>query len=126
MLINFCLRFDLVYLLLDKPDEDDDRRLASHIVSLYISNRPVSVEQDYLKIEKLTKYINYARNRISPEISEKAGDKLVDCYVRLRHMNTSSAKTYTATTRQLESLIRLSEAYARMRYLFQFIKIHAR
>jgi DNA replication licensing factor MCM4 len=33
-------RFDLVYLILDKIDEQSDRRLANHIVSMYLEDRP--------------------------------------------------------------------------------------
>lgn len=109
-------RFDLVYLLLDKPDEDDDRRLASHIVNLYVSGEKRQVKQDFVPIDDFTLYINYAKQQINPVISEEAGELLVECYVRLRHTNNrAGGKTFTATTRQLESLIRLSEAHARAR-----------
>jgi DNA replication licensing factor MCM4 len=33
-------RFDLVYLVLDKIDEVNDRRLATHIVGMYLEDRP--------------------------------------------------------------------------------------
>lgn len=35
-------RFDLLYLLLDKVDEDADRRLAKHLVSLYMEDNLVT------------------------------------------------------------------------------------
>lgn len=52
-------------------------------------------------------------------ISERAGEELVSAYAALRKVGEdprASEKTITATTRQLESLIRLSEAHARMRF----------
>lgn len=52
-------------------------------------------------------------------ISEAAADELVAAYSALRKVGEdprASEKTITATTRQLESLIRLSEAHARMRF----------
>ena len=62
----------------------------------------------------MTKYINFAKTQIHPVILHEAGEALVEKYVKLRHMN-KGGKTITATTRQLESLIRLAEAHARMR-----------
>lgn len=108
-------RFDLLYILLDKPHEEDDRRLAKHLLKRYKSGVSVLNENEYMKFEDLAKYITFARNAIDPLISEEAGNLLVEAYVKLRHSNNRTGKTYTATTRQLESLIRLSEAHARMR-----------
>ncbi len=63
--------------------------------------------------------MTYARSRINPTITEDAGTELVRSYVTLRKAGEdprSSEKRITATTRQLESMIRLSEAHARMRF----------
>ena len=112
-------RFDLVYLVLDKIDEASDRRLARHLVSLYLEDRPQSGGKDLLPVEMLTSYISYARNHISPALTAEAGDALATEYVALRKAGEdprSSERRITATTRQLESMIRLSEAHARMRF----------
>ncbi len=112
-------RFDLVYLVLDKIDEASDRRLARHLVSLYLEDKPHSAGKDLLPIEMLTSYISYARNHINPLITAEAGDALAAEYVALRKAGEdprSSERRITATTRQLESMIRLSEAHARMRF----------
>lgn len=56
---------------------------------------------------------------MNPVITEEASDELVRCYVILRKAGDdprSNEKRITATTRQLESMIRLSEAHARMRF----------
>lgn len=37
-------RFDLVYLVLDKRDEDKDRRLAKHLVSLFWADAPEAAQ----------------------------------------------------------------------------------
>lgn len=66
----------------------------------------------------MTKYINYAKEKIQPELSNEASEALVNCYVELRKQGQdrgSSERRITATTRQLESMIRMSEAHARMR-----------
>ena len=67
-------------------------------------------------MEQLTKYISYAREKIHPILSEDAGRRIVDLYVELRKQGQDrNEKRVTATTRQLESMIRMSEAHARMR-----------
>lgn len=113
-------RFDLVYLVLDKVDELADRRLARHLVALYLEDTPETGGSDILPIETLTAYISYARNHINPQITAEAGEMLAREYVNLRKAGgddpRSSEKRITATTRQLESGIRLSEAHARMRF----------
>ncbi|OAY72638.1 DNA replication licensing factor MCM4 [Ananas comosus] len=111
-------RFDLIYLILDKPDEQTDRRLAKHVVSLHFQN-PETVVQDVLDLPTLVAYISYARKNIHPQISDEAAEELTRGYVDMRRRgNTpgSRKKVITATARQIESLIRLSEALARMRF----------
>ncbi|KAJ2029373.1 MCM DNA helicase complex subunit, partial [Coemansia sp. S610] len=81
--------------------------------------------------EKLTRYIAYARRYVAPTITDEAAAALVQAYVDLRRMgrdtaaaNTTSAAVQagnsangrvTATARQLESMIRMAEAHAKMR-----------
>lgn len=109
-------RFDLIYLILDKPNADADRRLARHLVSLYYSERDrvvsntATVTQEFLR-----DFISYARSTMAPDLSEEAGELLVSGYLEMRAMGNRGAKTITATPRQLESLIRISQALAKMR-----------
>ncbi|KAK9942685.1 hypothetical protein M0R45_008338 [Rubus argutus] len=111
-------RFDLIYLILDKADEQTDRRLAKHIVALHFEN-PETVQQDVLDLATLTAYVGYARKHIHPQLSDEAAEELTRGYVELRRRGNfpgSSKKVITATPRQIESLIRLSEALARIRF----------
>lgn len=112
-------RFDLVYLVLDKVDEATDRELAKHLTALYLEDKPEYVStDDILPVEFLTLYINYAKDNIHPVITDSAKKELVKSYVNMRKMgddSRSDEKRITATTRQLESMIRLSEAHAKMR-----------
>ena len=80
---------------------------------------------DCQPLHELSAYIDYARSRIQPIISEEAGNELIKSYVEMRNMGDdprASEKRITATTRQLESMIRLSEAHARMR-LSPFVEL---
>ncbi|CAL5387556.1 unnamed protein product [Camellia sinensis] len=111
-------RFDLIYLILDKADEQTDRRLAKHIVALHFEN-PETSQEDALDLPTLTAYVSYARNHIHPQLSDEAAEQLTRGYVEMRRRGNfpgSSKKVITATPRQIESLIRLSEALARIRF----------
>lgn len=117
--------------------------LAKHLVGLYLEDRPqtagtdimvslnrsfTSIEGEELihlvlslrqKIEDLSSYISFARNHIHPVLTPEASKSLVSAYVEMRNAGAdarSNDRRITATTRQLESMIRLSEAHARMRY----------
>ncbi|EPE26323.1 Nucleic acid-binding protein [Glarea lozoyensis ATCC 20868] len=113
-------RFDLVYLILDRIDETNDRRLARHLLSMYLDDKPQSAAQgeEILPIEFLTSYISYARTNCQPRISAEASSELVSAYVEMRKLGEdvrAAERRITATTRQLESMIRLAEAHAKMR-----------
>jgi len=111
-------RFDLIYLMLDRYNEVYDRRLANHIVSLYgkTDDEDIEVNKKYLSKQLLTSYISLAKMH-NPEISkdENFTKFLIQQYLQLRSMGVSG-KTISATPRQLESIIRLSEARARLRF----------
>jgi len=119
-------RFDLIYLVLDRPQENLDRKLATHIVSLYYSEetrariRAESGDQiETISQSELMEYISWSRRHIQPALTSEASEKLVDGYVEMRSLGrakSGSKKVITATPRQLESLIRLSESLARMRH----------
>ncbi|KAI3805709.1 hypothetical protein L1987_28327 [Smallanthus sonchifolius] len=111
-------RFDLIYLILDKADEQTDRRLAKHIVALHFEN-PENSEQNVIDLPTLIAYLSYARKNIHPQLSDEAAKELKDGYVKMRRRGNfpgSSKKVITATPRQIESVIRLSEALARIRF----------
>lgn len=107
-------RFDLIFLILDPQDEMFDRRLASHLVSLYFQSKE-DVEGENMDMSILRDYIAYAKNYINPKIGEEAGQAFIQAYVDMRKVGSGRGQV-SAYPRQLESLIRLSEAHARMRF----------
>ena len=108
-------RFDLLYLVLDQPNPETDRRLARHLVSLHYKDPPKRAKAT-VSAELLTDYISYAKQTCHPVLGDEAGDKLIEGYIEMRRLGLSGGrKVVTATPRQLESLIRISEALARMR-----------
>lgn len=71
-------RFDLIYLVLDQPNEVVDRRLAQHLVSLYYENVPKQKETEVIPFSLLTKYISYARARVNPVLTDAAATALIN------------------------------------------------
>ncbi|XP_072293462.1 DNA helicase MCM8 [Eucyclogobius newberryi] len=139
-------RFDVVFLLLDIPDESHDRRVSEHVMAnragkgrmssavvsrdnsqlessilLQHSDRPLSERLQVAAGETvdpipaclLRKYISYARQYVQPSLSSEAAETLQSFYLSLRAQGQSADAT-PITTRQLESLIRLTEARARL------------
>lgn len=73
-------RFDLIFLMLDPQDEQFDRRLATHLVSLYHQSM-AEEEGAHLDMAVLRDYIAFSRTYVHPELSEEAGQALIQAYV---------------------------------------------
>ncbi|KZO90452.1 MCM-domain-containing protein [Calocera viscosa TUFC12733] len=105
-------RFDLFFVVLDQCNEDIDLKIASHIVNVHrFQNDAINPE---FSTESLQRYIRYART-FNPKLTPEAADVLVEKYRVLRQDDASGVNrnSYRITVRQLESMIRLSEAIAR-------------
>jgi len=107
-------RFDLIFLVLDPANSTYDKRLAQHLVSLYYKEQSEAAEEVF-SMGILRDYIAYAKQKFRPKITDEAGEKLIDHYRTMRLIG-ANRKQITAYPRQLESLIRLSEAHAKMRF----------
>ena len=106
-------RFDLFFVVLDECDEESDLHIAQHILDCH-RNKKESLEPPF-STEQLQRYIRYAR-AFDPVIGKEGAKVLVDCYRQLRQQDTlgRNRSCYRITVRQLESLVRLSEALARL------------
>ncbi|KIJ53815.1 hypothetical protein M422DRAFT_222539 [Sphaerobolus stellatus SS14] len=105
-------RFDLFFVVLDECDEKVDEMLARHIVGVH-RFRDGAVNPEF-STEALQRYIRFART-FDPKMTREASDVLVEKYRLLRQDDATGAgkNSYRITVRQLESMIRLSEAIAR-------------
>ncbi|EZF35611.1 hypothetical protein H109_02665 [Trichophyton interdigitale MR816] len=106
-------RFDLFFVIRDDPNEAVDRNLADHIVNVHM-NRDEAVKPE-LSTEQLQRYIRFART-FRPVFTEEARALVVEKYKELRADDAQGGmgrSSYRITVRQLESLIRLSEAVAK-------------
>ncbi|KAF4125376.1 DNA replication licensing factor MCM6 [Geosmithia morbida] len=107
-------RFDLFFVVLDECNEQVDRHLAEHIVAIH-QLRDEAVEPEF-STEQLQRYIRFAKT-FRPEFTPEAKDLLVQRYKELRADDSQGGvgkNSYRITVRQLESMIRLSEAIAKV------------
>ncbi|XP_012278388.1 DNA replication licensing factor Mcm6 [Orussus abietinus] len=105
-------RFDLFFILVDECNEVIDNAIAKKIVDLHCNNM-INIETIYTQTEIL-KYINFAKH-FKPVINPAAAEILVESYTSLRQREGAGAgKTWRVTVRQLESLVRLAEALAKL------------
>ncbi|XP_058797982.1 DNA helicase MCM8-like [Phymastichus coffea] len=133
-------RFDLIFLLLDQPDKDLDNFLSGHVMLMHTGNEPIKnegltgynkpsnslgnslrkrlVSSSKNKVHNvsssiLRKYISYARQYVNPRLSTSSATVLQNYYLNLRRtMNV--AANLAPCNRQLEALVRLTEARAKL------------
>ena len=118
-------RFDLIFILKDIPQKARDEAIATHILLEHrqAASRP-PIEQALLK-----KYIAYAKQKISPKLTEKAVEEIKNFYVELRNApiaGDSLIRPIPISARQLEALVRLSEASAKIRLSLKVTKEDAK
>ena len=127
-------RFDLMFIVREVLEAERDRQIARHILKTHLAGEKrmaytkgtdtsltaeeVEEAEKHVKpeidIDLLRKYIAYARSHVFPTLTEEAMKKIEEFYVNLRQLGKKSG-TVPTTARQLEALIRLAEASARVR-----------
>ncbi|KOX73022.1 DNA replication licensing factor MCM8 [Melipona quadrifasciata] len=142
MSIPLLSRFDLTFLLLDEPNKHIDDLLCKHVMSVHADlNATNSIQSsmsqhiniphtDKLSLrDRLTssitenmniipqtilrKYISYARQYVKPKLTKEAAIILQNYYLELRKRNNKFSGL-SICNRQLEAMIRLTEARAKL------------
>jgi DNA replication licensing factor MCM7 len=111
-------RFDLIYILLDRPDAEMDLRMATHITYVHQNSAHPKTDQDLFDSDYLRGYIAYAKT-FNPTINQDLHGHLIQKYCDKRQkIDGEQAKTtYSYTTpRTLLAVIRLSQALAKIRF----------
>ena len=116
-------RFDVIFSIKDLPNQERDRRLADGILASHREGESgVYAPQDALGSreapfppELLKKYVAYAKRTVRPVLSDAALSALSDYYVKVREQGEEPNSPVPITARQLEALVRLSEAAAKAR-----------
>ncbi len=119
-------RFDLIFPVRDLPNEKMDTKIATHVLEVQQKEGGIDPE---IEIPLLKKYISYVRAHIKPKLTESAIDEIKNFYVKLRNTGSSgddAVKPIPISARQLESLVRLSEASAKIRLSKKVTRLDAR
>ena len=101
----------MIFVIEDKPSVEGDPKLADHILKIHQEN---TVDYE-IEPELLRKYIAYARKNVHPVLTDEANEILREFYVSTRNSNTEEQASVPITARQLEAIIRLSEASAKIK-----------
>jgi replicative DNA helicase Mcm len=109
--VTILSRFDLIFVLRDAPEKEADTKMSEHILNIH--RRGATPTEQPIPTDILRKYISYARN-IKPVLTEDALQRLRDFYLTMRSASETEGSPIAITPRQLEGLVRLSEARARV------------
>jgi len=110
--VTILSRFDLIFVLKDVPQKDLDEKMSTHILEIH-KKGTVPLETP-IPSELLRKYISYAKN-MKPTLTDEAMQRLKDFYLEMRAVTEKiEGSPIAITARQLESLVRLAEARARI------------
>lgn len=118
-------RFDLMFPIRDLPNKVKDERTADFILHLHQKSSGGAAE---LRTDFLKKYIAYAKQNFNPALTDEALEEIKEYYVKMRSTGDEEGayKAIPISARQLEALIRLSEASARIRLSPKVLKSDAR
>ncbi|UCC20113.1 MAG: minichromosome maintenance protein MCM, partial [Promethearchaeota archaeon] len=112
-------RFDLIFVVVDKPNKADDAQMAEFI----LKNSMLDIEENQefndssvapISSDLLKKYIKHARRNCNPILSDEAKERIKEFYLELRGQYDSEDAIISILARNLDALVRLSEAYAKM------------
>lgn len=109
-------RFDLIFILRDIPDKKRDDLIANHILQ---SHREKAKSIAKLSPDFLKKYLAYTKEHTHPILTLEAIEKIKEFYVAIRNAageeDEGAQKSVPVTARQLEAIVRLAEAYAKIK-----------
>lgn len=109
--VTILSRFDLIFVLRDVPNKEADGKMSEHILEMH--RKGLSPVEPPMPSDMLRKYISYAKG-IKPVLTQEAVQRLKDFYLAMRSASESEGSPVAITARQLESLVRISEARARV------------
>jgi replicative DNA helicase Mcm len=118
-------RFDLIFPVKDLPNKEQDDKLASFILDLHKESDTTKTE---IETDVIKRYIAYSKQFIHPKLTEPALQEIKEYFVSMRNTGNEEdkVKSIPISARQLEGLIRLSEASARTRLSSTVTKKDAR
>lgn len=120
-------RFDLIFPIRDLPNREKDELMADFILKIHQSNKKQDTEIDS---EMIKKYVSYARRNIFPRLTDVAMKEIKEFFVDIRNADTKGEgggmRTIPISARQLEALVRMSEAWAKVELRDKVLKKDAK
>ena len=107
--VPLLTRFDLIFIVKDMPEKEKDNLVASHILEIHRDIEHAA--KPAIDIDLFSKYLSYAKQK-EPVLTPEAIDIIRDYYLDMR--KAESEGMITVTPRQLEGLVRLATARARL------------
>ncbi len=110
--VTILSRFDLIFTLLDRPDEARDRNMTEHILNLHQGIQ--TTKESAIDPKLLKKYLFYVRRYAAPKLSREAAQEIETFFLEMRAKGEGADSPVPITMRQLEAVVRLSEARAKL------------
>lgn len=115
-------RFDLIFIVRDDHDRNRDETIAKHVMNIHMNRVATGhdAQQAEISVEKMKRYISYVKSRCAPRLSQEAAEKLSSHFVSIRRQvaraeaDANQRSSIPITVRQLESLVRITEALAKL------------
>lgn len=110
-------RFDLLWLIKDRPDRGRDLDLAQHITHIHsFPNDPSPNDHGAIDMKTMRRYVALCKRK-DPVIPRNLTDRLVKIYldIRARKRSNSTEDSMFTSPRSLLAILRLTTALARLR-----------
>ncbi len=107
--VPLLTRFDLIFIVRDIPEREKDNLVANHILEIYKDTEHAA--KPAIEIDLFSKYLSYARET-KAALTQEAIDIIRSYYMDMRKVESEGM--ITVTPRQLEGLVRLATARARL------------
>eukprot|EP00898_Chlorokybus_atmophyticus_P006175 jgi/Chlat1/6559/Chrsp45S05928 len=124
-------RFDLIFIVKDERNYEKDLMIARHVLQVHSTADAENTDPEALeREEQLKRYVTYCRTHCSPRLSDRAAALLQNHYITIRDEarkkahESRSGSAIPITVRQLEAVVRISEALAKMQLLHVVDETH--
>jgi DNA replication licensing factor MCM7 len=112
-------RFDVLFLILDKPTVDTDAMLAKHVTYVHMHNKHPETDGVVFTPHEVRQYVAQART-YRPTVPQDVSEYMVKAYVGMRDQqgrDEKAKKQFTHTSpRTLLGIVRLAQGLARLRF----------
>jgi len=118
-------RFDMIFIVKDEHNEARDRMIAKHVMNIHMNRPNANADENgdtvgEIDLDKMKRFVSYCKAKCAPRLSPDASEMLSSHFVGLRQQvqqverDNDERSSIPITIRQLEAIVRISEALAKM------------